>query len=170
MPTKLSRSQNGFTILELIVVLLIVSLVVGLVMPAFSKTLIRMERQSAIREIASAFKYARTKSIAEKVPIAFQAQLEENQYWLEDLRTEEISKVKSLPPELVFQDFADGDDTVTDETISIIFYPRGNTSGGTIRLSAPGVASEEEWFAIEVNQVTGRPKLIQSPYIEEDDS
>ncbi len=164
-----ASSQAGFTILELIVVLVIVSLVAGLVIPAFSKTLVRMERQSAVREIASAFKYARNRSIAEKVPIAFQAQLSENQYWLEDLRTGEVSKVKSLPSVLVFRDFFDGDDTVTDETVSILFYPRGNTSGGTLRLSAPDVSDEQEWFAIEVNQVTGRSELIQSPYMEKKD-
>lgn len=142
----------------------LVGTIAGLVLPAISGVLNRVNQQSSVREVTSAMRYARSKAVTAKVPVAFQGEFEKNRYWLEDLQSGKVSKVRELQPEIVFREYDNGDDTVTDGTFTIIYYPRGNTSGGSVRLSAPRENDEREWFEIAVDPVTGKSKISRDPF------
>lgn len=150
---------GGFTFLELILVLVLMGLVAGLVMPALGGVLDRTQRNAAAREIASAMRYARSQAVSAKTATAFVADFEMNRYWLENLGTEERSSVRFLPREIVFREFSSGDGQRADGTVSIVFFPRGNTSGGTLVLAPPQDRDHPIRFAIRVDPVTGRPEV-----------
>ncbi len=162
--------SSGFTLLELILVLAVIAVIAALTLPAFSSILNRMEQRSSVKEITTALHYARSKAVSAKIPIVFQAEFENNRYWLEEQQTGVVSETKFLSRGIVFREFFDGDDTTTDGLISIVYFPRGNTSGGSIRLSAPKEDDEREWFEIEIDQVTGKPKITNNPYAPEEDN
>lgn len=158
------RGQKGFTLFEMIIVVVLMGTLAGLVLPAASGVLSRVNQQSSVREVTSAMRYARSKAVTAKVPVAFQAEFAKNRYWLEDLQSGKVSKVRELQPEIVFREYDNGEDTVTDGTFTIIYYPRGNTSGGAVRLSAPREDDEREWFEIAIDPVTGKSKVTRDPF------
>ncbi len=162
--------ESGFTLLELILVLSLMAVIAGLVLPAFSGIVQRMELRSSIKEITTALRYARSKAVSAKVPVIFQAEFEKSRYWLEEPQTGTISEVRSLAKGIIFREFFDGEDTLTDGLISIVYFPRGNTSGGAFRLSAPKEDDEREWFEIEIDQVTGKSKITNNPFDRENDN
>lgn len=142
----------------MILVLVLAGLVAGLVMPALAGVLDRTQRKSALREIASALRYARSEAVSQKSAIAFQADLNQNRYWLENLRTETKSAIKTLPREIVFSGFSGGNEQVDTGTATIVFFPRGNTSGGTLKLTPRQPQEDPTRFEIQVDPVTGRPR------------
>lgn len=162
--------SSGFTLLELILVLAVVAVIAALTLPAFSSILNRIEQRSSVKEITTALHFARSKAVSAKVPVIFQAEFENNRYWLEEPQSGKISEVRDLSKGIVFREFFDGEDTTTDGLISIIYFPRGNTSGGSLKLSAPKEDDEQEWFEIEIDQVTGKPEIINNPYAPEEDN
>jgi type II secretion system protein H len=157
MGNRASRCA-GFTFLELLLVLVVMSLIAGLTLPLFSGVLDRTERQAALREIASAMRYARSQAVAAKTPITFRADLVNNKYWLENKEEESVSKVKTLPAEVVFAEYTSGEDSYQHETVSILFYPRGNTSGGILVLKPKGDRKRDR-FEIHLDPVTGKPEV-----------
>lgn len=128
-------------------------------MPLVTGALDRVQRQAAVREITSAMRLARSQAVAAKIPIAFQANLDEHRYWLEKTRTEEISTVKTLPREIRFLEFSNGGDSIEHGTISIVFYPRGNTSGGSLTLVPPPPGDADTRYHIRVDTVTGKTRI-----------
>ncbi len=166
---SLNRS-SGFTLLELILVLVVIAVIASLTLPAFSSILTRMEQRSSIKEITTALRYARSKAVSAKIPVVFQAEFENNRYWLEEPQSGKVTEMKMLSKGIIFREFFDGDDTTTDGLISIVYFPRGNTSGGALRLSAPKEDDQEEWFEIEIDQVTGKPEITNNPYAPEKDN
>ncbi|QPJ63825.1 MAG: prepilin-type N-terminal cleavage/methylation domain-containing protein [Candidatus Nitronauta litoralis] len=165
-----NHRSSGFTLLELILVLVVIAVIASLTLPAFSSILTRMEQRSSVKEITTALRYARSKAVSAKVPVVFQAELENNRYWLEELQTGKVSEMKSLSKGIIFREFFDGEDTTTDGQISIVYFPRGNTSGGALRLSAPKEDDQQEWFEIEIDQITGKPEITNNPYAPEKDN
>lgn len=150
--------QKGFTLLELMIVLALVAGIAAIALPVTMGVLDRVHRQSAIREVTTALRFARSQAVTVKTAFAFQADLSENRFWLENLKTEQTSKVRSLAREIAFQEFFDGEDRFEDGIISIIFYPQGNTSGGSLTLAPKGDDSENRFF-VEVDPVTGKPSV-----------
>ncbi len=148
----------------------VMAIIAALTLPAFSDILDRMEQRSSVKEVTTALHYARSQAVSAKVPVIFQANFEDNRYWLEEPQSGKVSKVRKLAKAIVFREFFDGDDTTTDGQFSIVYYPRGNTSGGALKLSAPREDDQREWFEIKIDQVTGKPEVINNPYALDDDN
>ncbi len=65
---KIERySKRGFTLLELIVVLVIISLISALVGPRFTGTLTNMNLKTAAKKVAAALRYARSQAASEQI-------------------------------------------------------------------------------------------------------
>ena len=154
-----AEGRAGFTLLEMVLVLVLAGLVAGLALPVLSATLERTKRNASVREITSALRYARSKAVSSKTPVAFKAQFEEQRFWLEDLRTGKKSPVKSLHREIRFREFNNGEGQREDGIASIVFYPRGNASGGALVLQGTRREEAEPLVEIRVDPVTGSPKV-----------
>jgi type II secretion system protein H len=72
--------SRGFTLLELLVVLCIISVVMALVIPSFSGTGERRLRSEA-REIASILNYLQDSAVSRKETFALRCNLDENSIW-----------------------------------------------------------------------------------------
>ena len=149
--------ESGFTLIEMGAVLVLVSLFVGLVTPFVVSTLDRILGDSSVRQLASMLASARSQAVATKTSLVFQGNLDQNQYWVIDPKTEESSAVMKLDPKLRFKEFNDGEESLRGGIFSVTFYPLGNTSGGTIFLD-PSDADAPS-FALTIDPVTGKPYI-----------
>ncbi len=165
--------QQGFSLLELILVLVLVGFMAGMVTPFVMSTLHRNQIHSEVRKIASSLRLARSQAIAQKVPFRFTANIDDNRYWLSGPSGEEdggeIGTESDAKPQKLYdvgnniriKEFSDDEETVHDGEFFIVFYPQGNTSGGLINLVSKHSEDDETHYVIELDQVTGKAEISE---------
>ncbi len=159
--SELKGEPNGFTLLELILVLLLMSLIAGLTLPFVASTLDRIKLQSEVRQFASALQFARSEAISKKTLFTFNIDIDKNQYWLAIPKQEEVTQSKSIDETVRILDYQRADETLTEGAFMILFYPRGNSTGGTLRFQSTDDKDEENIYAVIIDPITGRPKIKQ---------
>lgn len=146
--------EGGFTLIELGAVLVLIALLAGLVTPFVLSTLDRIQGDSSVRQLASMLASTRSQAVATKTSLVFQGNLDQNQYWVINPRTEESSAVVELDRKVRFREFNDGEESFRDGIFSVTFYPLGNTSGGTIFLDPSDTDAPS--FVLTIDPVTGK--------------
>lgn len=148
--------------LELVAVLFLIALIVGLTTPFLMSTLDRIRSQSSVKEITSIFRYARSKAITEKIPYIFNANIDNNQYWLTNAETEAFYEIRKLDSTLKISEFSDAEETVTAGIFQIFFYPQGNTSGGRIQVASQNGRNFSLLFNVTLDPITGKPEVQEN--------
>lgn len=166
------NKDEGFSLLELIVVLILVSLMAGLVVPRLAGSLTRMNLRSASQKICSSLRYARSQATSEKMTYTAIFDFEKNGCFiqvkkddpenvedvsLDDTTLTEENEVKSyfLPEGVKIEKGIRGDEKTESETFQIEFFPAGNSSGGDVIL----VDEKENRYRIHIDFLTGIVKL-----------
>jgi general secretion pathway protein H len=67
-PLKTCHPASGFTLFELLVVILIISLISALVMPQMTASLPGVRLKSSTRAVAASLRYARSRAVYESTP------------------------------------------------------------------------------------------------------
>lgn len=154
-----TSGKDGFTLLELILVLFLMGLMAGIVLPFVVSTLDRVKLQSEARQISSALQFARSEAITKKTLFTFNADIDNNQYWLATPKEKEVTQSKNLDETVKIKNYQGAEETVSDGTFIINFYPRGNSSAGTIQLQSSIAESDELVYAITIDPITGKPRV-----------
>ncbi len=151
--------ESGFTLIEMVSVLIMIGLFMALVTPFVMTTLDRIQGDSSVRKLASVLASTRSQAVAEKTSFVFQGDLDQNQYWVINPKTEDSSEVMELDRMIQFREFNDGEASWHEGIFSVVFYPLGNTSGGTILLEPSDADADAPSFALTIDPVTGKPYL-----------
>ena len=159
MNSNIKREPNGFTLLEMILVLVMMGLIAGLTLPFVVSTLDRIKLQSEVRQIASAIQFTRSEAISRKTLFTFNVDINKSQYWLAIPKQEEVTQSKPIDETVQIMDYQRADETLTEGIFMILFYPRGNSSGGTIRFKSIDDKDEENIYAVTIDPITGKPKI-----------
>lgn len=124
-----SRSrQAGFTLIEMIVVLVVLGLVLGLVVtrgPVRSRAL---EARAAASRLAAALRNARGEAIVANRPVTLVLDVAQHSY-----RVDRGSPTV-LPPEMALSVIAASGETLGGRLGGITFEPDGSSSGGRIEI------------------------------------
>jgi len=164
--------RRGFTLLELLIVLLIVGMVAGLMAPAFSGGLVNMRLKAAAQRLAASLRYARSLAVAHKETVQVELDLDGNSYCTmaagRGLKREERSedgeeqrkrgtfgREVRLPEGVSFKLVSVGDEALQEGRAEISFYPKGNSSGGEVVLGNV----RERYYKIRVESITGRVQV-----------
>ena len=139
--------------------LFLIGLIAGLILPFVASTLDRIKLQSEARQIASALKFARSEAVTKKTLLTFNANIDENQYWLTVPKDNEVTQSKFIDEPVQIKEYQGKEETITDGTFIINFYPRGNSSAGTIHLQSSINESENPVYAITIDPITGKPNV-----------
>jgi general secretion pathway protein H len=131
------RRQHGFTLLEMIVVLVILGLMLSLVLARGPMHSARLDAEVAVRDLAGALRLARGRAIAEDRQVS--VALGSSHYQVDDLG------VHNVPADVVLA----GDAVIR-------FAPDGSSSGGTI-----AVRTAQASATIVVNWLTGHVEMTQ---------
>lgn len=164
----------GFTLIELIIVLILLSVATALVAPRLTGSLDRMNAESTARRISSALRFARSHAVTEKIPYLA----------IFDMDTNMLSVMASLMPDETDSDEADPDDTQTNDpqkprvyvlsegirlkegvpldgetmttgTFVMGFFPGGGTTGGKVILQD----DKDRVFSVVLDRITGSVKV-----------
>jgi general secretion pathway protein H len=145
------RRSGGFTLVELLVVLVIAALVLALVGTSISRNISGAEMRTAARKVAASLRYTRTRAILTKSQQVFVVDTENRKFQAPNREAEEL-------PEGMSVELNTARSELTSEHVGgIRFYPDGGSTGGNVRLEA-----NERIYQINVAWLTGEAS-VQRP-------
>jgi general secretion pathway protein H len=140
-----SRAR-GFTLLELLLVLLLLGLVYGLAGPMIGSGSVGLEMKGAARQLAAGLRKARSLAVTERREAVLTVDVEARSFTVSG-----DPKTYALPSRLDLSLFTAQSELVRDQTGSIRFFPDGSSTGGRVT-----VAAGDSKLAVDVDWVTGR--------------
>jgi len=138
------RSSKGFTLIELVVVLIILSLTVGLVLPRVAASWRKMEDREFLQEFVQTIKRARLRAMNSGGIVAFRIRGSERVY---DLA---LPPRKPIPSNVdIDANFLETDPETKDSLI--LFFPDGSMSGSDLEITF----DRDRTFHIAINPLFG---------------
>ena len=143
------RHEEGFSLFELIVVLVLLAIVAAVILPSFTTGMQGIRLNTAARDMVTKLKQARSRAIAEQrsYRVAFGSPgQEEPTYSITDDYGVEVEKIE-LPR---------GFKLILDSEVEpvVSFYPNGRSSGFQLLIQNPG----EYRLVVEVDRISGLAK------------
>lgn len=143
------RSNQGFTLIELAVVLFIVILGFAAIGVGISSGGDSAAHQAAARDLVSALRYARGQALLAREQTTVDLNLTDNSYTVSGR-----DKTFSIPEGVAITVVTAQEELKNDEQASIRFFPDGSSTGGRVKLEKKGV----NW-QIDINWLTGQITL-----------
>lgn len=143
------RQENGFTLIELTVVLLIVVLGFTVIGSNVSSGNQSAQLKAAARDLVSALRYARGQALISHNQVAVAINLAENNYQISNR-----DKIYSFSDDIDLTLVIAQDELKDNEVGHFRFFPDGSSSGGSITMEW-GVLMQQ----IEVNWLTGKTEI-----------
>ncbi len=141
--------KDGFTLLELLVVLAIVALMMAIAVPRFAGALPGAELDSGARKLAAGLREARSLAVSINRAVPFTLSGGANRYAIG-----RGGESKQLPENLAITLVTGSREITGANQGSIRFFPDGSSTGGRIELAGTGGNR-----SIEVDWLTGRIRL-----------
>ena len=168
---RTSEEPSGFTLFELLVVILIVSLISAVAMPRMAASLPGVRLKSTTRAAAAALRYARSRAVYESrpyiavfdntrkllavKPIEDPIDVVELNNIKEIMNASEIEKVYEFPDGIEFEVLYTNDTVEDTDVFPIFFFPRGDSTGASIVLKN----LRRKQYTIVVDRITGSVEI-----------
>lgn len=168
------RMTDGFTLLELIIVLIIIGISSALVVPRFIGGMGGLDLKAASGKVAASLRYARSQAVAQKKSYAVVFDLEQNRLTIRSEsggETEESDTVDegtagnsqkkryNLPEGIFFRRVAEEGERYVEEddteSFTIGFYSSGASDGGEIAI----INDRERRYIVTIDVITGSVRL-----------
>jgi general secretion pathway protein H len=146
LQARSKKLPRGFTMIELVAVILVIGLVAALAPPMFASGVSAAEHRAATRQVAQVLRYARTEAVAKRVDVGVDFDLEARTYQLPGAKKK--SKVPDGIEILLTTTVAE---TKNEKNASVRFYPDGGSTGGRVTLKY-----KEREFRVDIDWLTGR--------------
>jgi len=145
----MKRCQSrGFTLVELMVVMVIIALVMGLVATSMSRSISGAEARAASRKLVASLRYTRARAIIDKSEKVFQLDTDTRSY-------RAPGRKQITLPEGVEVKITTARSEITSESVSgIRFFPDGGSTGGHIEL----LVNDRE-YRVNIAWLTGEANL-----------
>lgn len=145
--TKHGRDR-GFTLVELMVVMIIIALIMGLIATSMSRSVSSAEARSASRKLVASLRYTRARAIIDKKEQVFLIDTDNRSYQAPGRKRIDL-------PEGVEVTITTARSEVTSEDVAgIRFFPDGGSTGGHIELTVNG-----REYRVNVAWLTGETKM-----------
>ena len=170
---KRFRPQNGFSFLELALVVFILSLMAVLSLPRLGDFLWSSRMDAAVRSITRTVTYARSSAATSAGTLYLHVDMAQRRYWLsrdpsresKPERREDLAEVHRLPDSIRFRDvITAGRGRVAEGRTTIRFAANGTVETADIHLRGPS----DRDYTISVHPLTGRVKVKDSYVVQRD--
>ena len=140
----LSRQARGFTLIELVLVMVLLATILAIGMPAMSGFWTRSRSRDAATQLLAMTQYARARAAADVRPFRLNFNLQNNSYWVTagDPATNEYSEIASemgrpimLPEGMRLELLRQSAGRAQQGESVIDFYPNGRADVATLRLT-----------------------------------
>ncbi|MBV9784140.1 MAG: GspH/FimT family pseudopilin [Acidisphaera sp.] len=145
------KAEAGFTLIEMIVVLVILGLALGLVVARGPMRSRGMQAAAAASDVAQALRLARTRAIAGDRQVEFTVDLAQHSFRVDG------GPPHLLPPSLGVSAIAASGQTLGQRFAGIRFDPDGGSSGGRIEL-----VEGRRRLQVGVDWFTGRVRIADA--------
>ena len=145
----------GFTLLELIMVIVVIGLAIAISFPALSRGTATLHLRSAGRDVLNVLRYAREKAITEQREMRFVAEKQGRQVVLTD-ELGEAGKSHALPRDVVVDSLFAGSEEIREGPLVIRFLPNGSSSPATIVLKSDAGG----YLRIITDPITGGARIV----------
>ncbi len=143
---------DGFTLVELLVVLAIISLLLAFTPAAFNRMMPGLEVQSATRQLAASLRSARSAAIRDNTETTLTLDLEARLY-----RLDELGREQAIDEDIEVSMLTARSELESEQTGRIRFYPDGTSTGGRVTFAGGGAA-----YDVLVDWLTGRIRIIEN--------
>lgn len=147
-PTRPCRLSQGFTLLELIVVIAVIALLVGIAIPVFSGGGSGVRLEATGRDIATGLRLARSEAIGRNREIPFTLYVEDRSFRVGDKSAHQLARDVGLSL------YTAKSELEGVSVGSIRFFPDGTSTGG--RITVKGARSDARAVEIRVKWTTGQ--------------
>ena len=145
----MSLGPDGFTLLELMVVLALLALLMGLVLPGLQRTVKKERDRATLRQLTLVLRLARSQAATTRQRVRVFVNRETGRYWLEGSdRRGILTGMRLGEARLVWQDQSHRQGYVA-------FYGDGSSSGGKLALED----TTGRRYNLEVEIITGKVSL-----------
>ncbi len=143
--------QHGFTLLEILIVLVIGVLLVALAPPLLSGMSGATELRGAARQLAAGLRNARNEAVARQREAVLTLDLERRRFGV----TGDPREI-ALPAGVALKLHTAQSELLDGATGSIRFFPDGGSTGGSITVSGPKLA-----YRVNVDWLTGAVAVVE---------
>ncbi len=147
---------EGFSLLELVLVVLVMGLAVAISYPSLSRGSATLRLRAAGRDVFNVLRYAREKAITEQSELRIIAEKEARQVFLTD-ELGEGGKSYALPSDVRIERLLLGTEEVRDGPIVIRFLPNGSSTPATIVLKSDAGGT----LRIITEPITGAARILR---------
>lgn len=127
---------KGFTLLELLVVLILIAVITAVVAPRITGGLAGANAKKQVRDMVSLLRKARQSAVMEGRVISFAVTEDKRQFRIGEQPANPLAGPATLA--LLSSEMSLGGAVETDETpVVLYFYPDGTSSGGVLHLNFP---------------------------------
>jgi general secretion pathway protein H len=145
------ESRNrGFTLLELVIVMLIMAIVAALSYPSLSRGASSLHLRATGRDVINTFRFAREKAVTEQTGMRVVVDREKQQLVLTDYLGDGV-RTYVLPQDVRIQRIALTGTEVTDGSMVVRFLPNGSCESSEILLQS----EKGSWLQIATDPITG---------------
>ena len=143
-----TRPAAGFTLLELMVVLVLMGLITGVAMPMIANILPGHQLKAAARDLLTGLSQARAQAVLQRREVALTVDLQHH-----DFQVGGDGRVHPIAPKIDIALFV-ADAAPDGRSGAFVFYPDGSSSGGRVT-----VAEHGRRYRIDVDWLTGLARL-----------
>ena len=152
MISPVGRDSRGFSLLELILVLVVLGLASLVVLPSIDRSLRDQEVRRSALALGAAARDLRSRAVYNGIPQELVLNLPQNSYLL--ARGREVQ----LPSEVQIVG-VEGGETLESGIRRFLFFPNGSTFGGQIHVSDVHHAVS---YSIRLEPLTGKIEVLRS--------
>lgn len=144
-----STREQGFTLLELLVVLVLLALAATLAFPLANRSRSGLVLRAAAFDVAAELRATRTAALRSNSERTFNVDLQTRYFW-SDARREP----RPIAHQLALDVVVPSSEQTGPTSARLRFFPDGSSSGGTILIKEPGRVAK-----VSVDWLTGTPRV-----------
>jgi general secretion pathway protein H len=148
-----TRQGAGFTLIELVVVLVVMSLMVAMVAGRGSPVSPSTHARGAIRSISGALRAARSEAVMSNRSVVFNLDTANRRFWWGTQPSVALSN------DLSFAMLTASEQAVGDAVGRIRFDPDGSSTGGRVAIAG----GDRTWW-VGVDWLSGRVSIVEKPH------